>query len=362
MLVAEPELDDILKRAWDRKPLTDQEIRGLLSIREDDDTRKLFQMAKAIRQRSFGDRVFLYGFVYFSTYCHNDCSFCFYRASNLESVRYRKTKDDIVSLATSLEDAGVHLVDLTMGEDPMYHSEGRRHKLLDIIRAVDEAVDVPLMASPGVMPREMFEPLREAGVDWFACYQETHNRDLFLKLRPDQDYSVRFNQKLWARDAGILAEEGIMVGVGESANDRADSIRIMGDQGVHQVRAMTFVPQTNTPMWSVPSSPFMEELVTLAVMRLVHQDKLIPASLDIEGVKGLRPRLDAGANVITSIIPPCEGLAGVAQHELDINTGERSPQNIEEMLEDLDVKVASISQYGELVDRWKRRLRCEVMG
>ncbi|MDW5563869.1 MAG: methylornithine synthase PylB [Methanomassiliicoccus sp.] len=354
------DLDDILKRAWDREPLSNMDIQGLLSVGEGDDLKELFRVAKAIRRRSFGDQVFLYGFVYFSTYCHNDCSFCFYRSSNQESVRYRKTKDEIIALATSLEDAGVHLIDLTMGEDPLYRSEGRRHALLDIIGAVNEAVDVPLMASPGVMPKSMFEPLREAGVDWFACYQETHNRDLFVKLRPDQDYSFRYNQKLWAQDAGMLAEEGIMIGVGESLRDRADSIQIMGNQGVRQVRAMTFVPQANTPMWSIPSSSYTEELVTLAVMRLVHQDKLIPASLDIEGIRGLQPRLDAGANVITSIIPPSEGLAGVAQHDLDINTGGRSAQSIEGMLEDLDIKVGSTSQYEELIEGWKRTLRCEV--
>lgn len=99
----------------------------------------------------------------------------------------------------------------------------------------------------------------------------------------------------------------------------------------------------------------------MAVMRLVHQNKLIPASLDIEGVKGLRPRLEAGANVITSIIPPQKGLAGVAQPELDIDTGERSPTNIEEMLEGLNVTIAPLSEYRGLINSWKRRLTVEVL-
>ncbi len=226
---------------------------------------------------------------------------------------------------------------------------------MDVIRTVDETVDIPIMVSPGVVPRELFRPIREAGGDWFACYQETHNRQLFSKLRPDQDFNVRMNQKIWARDAGILTEEGIMIGVGETIEDRANSIVTMGLQGVRQVRAMTFVPQDNTPMQEVPTTSRLDELVTIAVMRLVHQDKLIPASLDIEGIKGLKPRLDAGANLITSIIPPEKGLAGVAQHELDIENGERSPQNIEDMLAELDISVASISDYRLLVDEWKEK-------
>ncbi len=124
---------------------------------------------------------------------------------------------------------------------------------------------------------------------------------------------------------------------------------------------MTFVPQVNTPMEGMPSTNMTEELVTLAVMRLVHQDKLIPASLDIEGVKGLRPRLDAGANVITSIIPPSKGLAGVAQHELDIENGERSKNNIEDMLEAIGYRTATLSDYVSLVSERKQRQRVEAI-
>jgi methylornithine synthase len=231
---------------------------------------------------------------------------------------------------------------------------------VDLVNGVEESVNVPIMVSPGVMSREMFTSLRNAGADWFACYQETHNRELFSRLRPNQDYDIRLNQKIWARDKGMLTEEGIMIGVGETIADRVNSIKMMDKLKVQQVRAMTFVPQANTPMQGMPPTLMIEELVTLAVMRLVHQDKLIPASLDIEGVKGLRPRLDAGANVITSIIPPSKGLAGVAQHELDIENGERSKTNIEETLDVIGIKVAKLSDYTGFVASRKERLGMEV--
>ncbi len=354
-------LDIILDKAWCQEPLTKEDVTSLLSLQDMDEVSKLYSTAKAIKERSFGNRVFLYGFVYFSTYCRNNCSFCFYRKSNPESFRYRKNREEIVQLAGALEDAGVHLIDLTMGEDPLFNDGARSDSLLEVVRAVDDAVKLPIMASPGVLREDRFSAMREAGADWFACYQETHNRALFTKLRPQQDYDLRFNQKVWAQRSGMLAEEGIMIGVGETVGDRAESIMTMSRQGVQQVRAMTFVPQTNTPMEERRSPPFQEELITMAVMRLVHQDKLIPASLDIEGVKGLRPRLDAGANVITSIIPPQMGLAGVAQPELDIDSGERSPTNVEELLDGLNVTIAPLAEYQSLVDGWKRRLTVEVL-
>lgn len=354
------EIDIILSKAREGKGLDEEEITYLLGIRDGGSVNKLFQSARAIRDRNFGNKVFLYGFVYFSTHCKNECSFCFYRRSNEESVRYRKNRDEIIALATALEDSGIHLVDLTMGEDPRYHGRIGYAELIDLVQSVDDSVKVPIMVSPGVVPKEMFTSLSEAGTDWFACYQETHNRQLFGRLRPEQDYDDRLNQKHWANRKGMLTEEGIMIGVGETIADRVNSIRMMEKLGVQQVRAMTFVPQYNTPMQGMLPTSTIDELVTLAVMRLVHQDKLIPASLDIEGIKGLRPRLDAGANVITSIIPPSNGLAGVAQHELDIENGERSKDNIEDMLEGIGYRTASLTDYTGLISDRKQRLRVEV--
>ncbi|NLT38549.1 MAG: methylornithine synthase PylB [Methanomassiliicoccus sp.] len=353
-------VDGLLAKAWDQEHLTHDDIVNLLSVRNERDISMLFETAREIKERNFDNKVFLYGFVYFSTYCRNNCSFCFYRQSNDDSVRYRKTKEEIISLAVALEDAGVHLIDLTMGEDPRYHA-GSKQALLDVIQGVSDEVRTPIMASPGVIPKDLFNDMRNSGVDWFACYQETHNQALFTRLRPDQDYYERYMQKIWARRSGLLTEEGIMVGVGESIDDRATSIEVMLQEGVQQVRAMTFVPQKNTPMETVPTTTYLDELVTMAVMRLVHQDKLIPASLDIQGVSGLKPRLDAGANVITSIIPPEKGLAGVAQHVLEIDTGERSPGSMGRALGNLDVDIAPLADYNRLIGEWKNSIVPQVI-
>lgn len=335
---------DILSRSLEGYKPNYEEVMELLSADDPHLIKDLLQTAREIRSKWFGNRVFLYGFIYFSTHCRNDCGFCYYRRSN-DIPRYRKPLDDIINVAEQLEDSGINLIDLTMGEDPTISSQKGYRNLLRIVSEVDEHVDLPIMVSPGTLPSEAFAQLKTAGADWFACYQETHNRDLFKKLRLDQDYDHRFNQKLWAKQEGMMIEEGIMIGVGEDLNDRADSIMIMDDLGAKQVRAMTFVPQDGTPMHNKKSVDFMEEIRTIAVMRLVHQDKLIPASLDLEGIKGVKARLMAGANVITSIVPPNKTLAGVAQHELDIDNGMRTKDQIEFELDGLDLRVADDNEY-----------------
>ncbi|ACN13176.1 conserved hypothetical protein [Desulforapulum autotrophicum HRM2] len=55
----------------------------------------------------------MYGFLYFSNYCRNNCNFCQYRKSNHKLVRYRKTQPEITAAAQEMAAAGVHLIDLT---------------------------------------------------------------------------------------------------------------------------------------------------------------------------------------------------------------------------------------------------------
>ena len=103
-------------------------------LRAGDEAPLVFAAARELRARHSGDAVFLYGFVYFSTYCRNACAFCFYRAGNDECPRYRKTTDEVVEICRDLAASGVVLLDLTMGEDPVVLDEPAT--LADLVAAV----------------------------------------------------------------------------------------------------------------------------------------------------------------------------------------------------------------------------------
>ena len=110
------DVPEIAERLANGGEATDAELAALITS-EGADREAVFECARKVRDREFGKRTFLYGFVYFSTYCRNECSFCYYRKSN-GIDRYRKSKDEIVDLARSIKAAGINLADLTMGEDP----------------------------------------------------------------------------------------------------------------------------------------------------------------------------------------------------------------------------------------------------
>ena len=270
----------IIAKALGSGTLTLEDNRRLLLVRDPEDLHRLFKAARVLRERHFGNTVFLYGFLYLSTYCRNNCTFCSYRRANSGLKRYRKGVEQILEAAEALAEAGVDLLDLTMGEDPFYYCDSGFQDLLRIVKEVKQAFSLPLMISPGVVPEKVLPELRAAGAEWYACYQENFDRDEFARLRPDQDYDRRFTIKRSAVRCGMLVEEGLLAGTGESSESLAFSIEEMKKCRAGQVRVMEFVPGSNIPL---PSSGFNpnREAVIIALLRLNFPDRLIPASLDV---------------------------------------------------------------------------------
>jgi len=317
-----------------------------------DEAPLVYAAAREMRARATGDAVFLYGFVYFSTYCRNACAFCFYRADNDACPRYRKTTDEVVAICRDLAASGVVLLDLTMGEDPLLHDDPER--LGELVAAVVDAAHTPVMVSPGVLPEPVLRDLRGAGADWYALYQETHTRELYDRLRVGQPFEERAEARAAARRAGLLVEDGLLTGIGDTTADRASSIVAMREAGWEQVRVMTFVPQAGTPLEHVRPAGDAGELLTIACLRLAMPERFIPASLDVDGITGLERRLQAGANVVTSIVPPTVGLAGVSQAELDIDEGYRTVHGVLPHLERLGLRPAGVDEYRARMDSVRR--------
>lgn len=322
----------------------------ILEVLESEDPRlldKLFQKARQIRQNVQGGKIFAYGFVYFTTYCRNNCSFCYYRrANNIE--RYRKNKEEVLAISKALIDSGVNLIDLTMGEDPAYHAE-EFETVCQIIREIKDGYDTPVMISPGVVSDRVIDKLAAAGADFYALYQETHNRELYGRMRLEQDFDERMHAKLYAKEKGMFIEEGLLSGIGESNEDIADSLLTMGRIGARQVRVMSFIPQEGSPMEDCESPDRIKELKIIALMRLMYPTALIPASLDVDGIKGLEDRINAGANLITSIIPPKSGFMGVAHSTMDVDEGGRTVEEAASILQDMGLYIASKEEYRQFL-------------
>ena len=324
-------IEDVISK----KSLTDDTIRSLLSVTDSNGLKKMFEAAVSVKEHFFGKDVYLYSFVYFSTYCKNQCTFCYYNSKN-KIDRYRITPEELRRMCEELKDEGVHMIDLTMGEDPHFHDTPEN--LLEFVRIAKEVTGLPVMVSPGVVNNDFIQALKENGADFFALYQETYQKELYEKLRVGQSFEERIQARNNAKKAGICIEDGLLTGfskiklsdgtpvtpsVADDIESAIVSIRGMQKADPDQVRVMTFEPQPGTPLSETPQAPGLMELKVISVLRFVFPDRLIPASLDVAGIPGMVDRLNAGANVVTSIISADSKLEGVVNFDRDVSLSER---------------------------------------
>jgi methylornithine synthase len=155
----------------------------------------------------------------------------------------------------------------------------------------------------------------------------------------------------------------MLSGIGESYADVVRTLAAMRDLEADQVRVMSFVPQKGTPLWAYPPQDPGEEVKIIAILRLLFPDRLVPASLDVGGLGGLRDRLAAGANVITSLVPPGHGFAGVAQSTLDIDEARRTVASVDPVIRECGLTAATGAEYCRWVEnRMERALGAGTQG
>ena len=91
-----------MKAAICQPQMGKEALLGLLSAKSEGERAFVFDAAREARHRAFGNKVFLYGFLYLSTHCRNDCAFCQYRRSNSSLERYRKPLGEMLEAAGRL--------------------------------------------------------------------------------------------------------------------------------------------------------------------------------------------------------------------------------------------------------------------
>ena len=363
----ENEFNQFVEDIIQKKPISDEMIRKILSVTDEAGLQKMFSAAVKVKEHFFSNYVYLYSFVYFSTYCRNRCAFCYYNAAN-KIDRYRLTPEELRNMCADLKNEGVHMIDLTMGEDPHFHNHPEN--LLEFVKIAKETTGLPVMVSPGVVNDDFISALKDAGADFFALYQETYQKELYEKLRTGQSFEDRIRARNSAKAAGICIEDGLLTGfskikssdgipvnpsVADDIESAIVSIRGMQKADPDQVRVMTFEPQPGTPLAETVQASGLMELKVIAVLRFIFPDRFIPASLDVAGINGMVDRLNAGANVVTSIISADSKLEGVVNFDRDVSLNERKrdAKSVIERLSAMGLQSGSQEEFEKYLNRNK---------
>ena len=88
---------DIIEKLKTTQTAERDELVFLLENITGSEREMLRKAAQATALRQFGNKIYIRGLIELSSVCKNDCFYCGLRRSNQNAVRYRLTKEQILS-------------------------------------------------------------------------------------------------------------------------------------------------------------------------------------------------------------------------------------------------------------------------
>ena len=198
----------LIEKARQCKGLSHREAAVLLDCDLPEENRKMFDLAREIKEKIYGRRIVMFAPLYLSNYCVNGCLYCPYHQSNKHIARKKLTQEEICNEVVALQDLGHKRLALETGEDPVMNPieyvlesiktiYGIKHKNGAIRR-----VNVNIAATTA----ENYAKLKEAGIGTYILFQETYHRETYEKLHPTgpkHDYAYHTEAMDRAMEGGI---------------------------------------------------------------------------------------------------------------------------------------------------------------
>ena len=203
-----PLIESIIEEARKCNGLSHRQAAVLLECDEPDLIERIFQLAREIKQRFYGNRIVMFAPLYLSNYCVNGCVYCPYHFKNKTIARKKLSQDEIKQEVIALQDMGHKRLALEAGEDPRnnpieYILEsiktiyGIHHKNGAIRR-----VNVNIAATTV----ENYKKLKDAGIGTYILFQETYHKQNYEALHPTgpkSNYAYHTEAMDRAMQAGI---------------------------------------------------------------------------------------------------------------------------------------------------------------
>ncbi len=211
-------IDEILEKARPVKSadgktthcrgLNHREASVLLACEIPEKIEKMYSLAREIKLAFYGNRIVMFAPLYLSNYCVNGCLYCPYHMKNKHIKRVKLSQEEIKREVIALQDMGHKRIAIEAGEDPVNNPI---EYILDSIKTIYSIhhkngdirrVNVNIAATTV----ENYKKLKDAGIGTYILFQETYNKESYLKLHPtgpkhDYDYHTEAMDR--AMEGGI---------------------------------------------------------------------------------------------------------------------------------------------------------------
>lgn len=264
---------------------------------------QMFRAARESRNAHQGDRVMLRGVIEMSNYCQRSCDYCAMRPNNKELSRYRLSADTILEITAKIKKADIDTVFFQSGQDR--HSDP---VLRIVIPEVKRQTGQNVLLNIGEKPKELYAELAELGADSAILKFETSDAALYENIA-HSPLEKRLECIRSIKDLGYRIGTGNIVGLpGQTMDTLVDDIFLAREIGPDFVSTAPFIPNQNTPLEDIAYGDLNLTLNTMAILRILFPNALIPAVSALEKIHegGQVMGLNAGANVVTINFTPEE--------------------------------------------------------
>ncbi|MBO8474091.1 MAG: [FeFe] hydrogenase H-cluster radical SAM maturase HydG [Bacteroidetes bacterium] len=179
-------VEEIIRKAAMLKGLTHREASILMECEDPELQKKIFELAREIKGKLYGNRIVMFAPLYLSDWCINGCVYCPYHSKNRTIPRRKLSQDEIREEVIALQDMGHKRLAIESGEDPVHNPI---EYILDSIKTIYSThhrngairrVNVNIAATTV----ENYRKLKEAGIGTYILFQETYNRKNYEVLHP----------------------------------------------------------------------------------------------------------------------------------------------------------------------------------
>ncbi len=284
-------------------------------------TRQLASLAFQKKSEFFGNLVTYSPKAFFplTMLCRDRCGYCTFAKAPARMKSSYLSLEEIRSLGRRARDIGCHEALFTLGEQPelRYLSAQKELKqlgfdstidyLVEACRIVLEETDLLPHPNAGAISKGELRALKEVSASQ-GMMLETLRKDLEAhRLAPDKDPRRRLETITAAGELQIPFTTGILVGIGETEQDRVDALMQIADLQrryghIQEVIIQNFVPKINTKMATSERPSLDSHVRSVAIARLILPGDVhvqVPPNLTDD----LKALIAAGADDLGGVSP-----------------------------------------------------------
>ena len=197
----------IISKSISMVPLKPDETAILLSSDSDDINEEIFNAAKSLKEKVYGNRIVLFAPLYIGNLCVNSCKYCGFRKELDTTIRKTLTTQEIENEINSLIDEGHKRLILVFGEHLKYSPEfiaDTVRQVYSIKKGKNAIRRVNINAAP--LDIDGFKTVKQSGIGTYQIFQETYHHGTYSAVHPANtpkgDYLYRLDGLSRAYEAG----------------------------------------------------------------------------------------------------------------------------------------------------------------